>query len=201
MDVGLLYSGGKDSTLAGLLLDPVADVTCLVCSFGITDTAATARDAARAVGFDVEGVALEPDVAEEAVATIAADGFPRHGIQTVHEHALETAAELGYDAIADGTRRGDRAPTVDRAVAQHLEDTHDVSHVAPLAGMGRAAVDALADAHLSVATGESESLPTGDYEAELRALMAETHGRETVERVFPTHVQSRVRGRAPSPKS
>ncbi len=197
MDVGLLYSGGRDSTLAGLLLSPIADVTAVTCSFAVTDDAANARAAADAVGFPVETVALDEAVAREAVARMVADGFPRHGIQQVHEHALERVAGSGVDAVADGTRRGDRAPTVDPPLAQHLEDTHDVHHVAPLAGLGRGAVDALADAHLRVETGPSEALPTGDYEAELRALLAREYGDDEVDRVFPDHVQSRVRGRAP----
>ena len=44
MDVGLLYSGGTDSTLAALFLDPLADVILLGGSFGITDDAEHARD-------------------------------------------------------------------------------------------------------------------------------------------------------------
>jgi len=37
MDVGLLYSGGKDSTLAALLLERFCEVTLLAGTFGVTD--------------------------------------------------------------------------------------------------------------------------------------------------------------------
>jgi hypothetical protein len=122
------------------------------------------------------------------------DGYPRNGIQQVHEHALERVAELDVDAIADGTRRDDRVPTVSRAQAQSLEDRHDVDYLAPLSGFGRRAVDRLVDANLEVESGPSERITKGDYETELRALIAEKHGPDTVETVFPEHEQTYVRG-------
>jgi len=195
MDVGVLYSGGKDSTLAALLLDGLCEVTLLCCTFGVTDDHEHAQEAAAAVGLPARRVDLDPAVAHESVERIVADGFPRNGIQQVHEHALEVAAGLGYDAVADGTRRGDRVPTVDRSLAQSIEDRHGVAHLAPLAGIGRAAVDALVAETLVVETGPSETVPKGDYEAELRALVAEREGPETVAELFPEHTQSRVVGR------
>ena len=103
-------------------------MTCLCCTFGITDDVAHARASARTVGFDVRTVRLDETVAREA------------------------AAEIVDDVVA-------------------------------------------------IETGESEALPSGDYETELRALIAAEYGRGTVERCFPTHVQSRVTGRLDAPKS
>jgi predicted subunit of tRNA(5-methylaminomethyl-2-thiouridylate) methyltransferase len=193
MEVGLLYSGGRDSTLAARLLDGLCAVTCCCGTFGVTDDYRRARETGRQLGFETAVLELDPAVAREAVEEMVADGYPREGIQRVHEHALERAAAT-WPAVADGTRRDDRAPTVDRPLAQSLEDRHGVAHLAPLAGIGRGAIDRLADAHLAVETGPSEELATGDYEAELRALMRREYGRATVESVFPEHVQSRVTG-------
>ena len=195
MDVGLLYSGGKDSTLAALLLERFGPVTLLPCSFGITDDYKHALEAAEIVGFPARTVELDPDVARTAAQRIVDDGFPRNGIQAVHEHALERAATLDYDGVADGTRRDDRVPTVPRSLAQSIEDRHGVAHLAPLAGIGRGAIDAMARETLTVETGPSPEVPKGDYETELRALIAEEYGRDTVEECFPDHVQSRVTGR------
>jgi len=195
VDVGLLYSGGKDSTLAALLLEPVADVTLLCGTFGITDDYEHAREAGEAAGFPTERLDLDETVAEAAVEQMITDGYPRNGIQQVHEHALERAAGTAFDAIADGTRRDDRVPTVDRSLAQSIEDRHGVSHLAPLAGVGRDAIDALAGAHLVVETGPSERIRKGDYEAELRALIEESRGTGRVTEVFPEHTQSRVTDR------
>ncbi|WP_267640871.1 DUF7411 family protein [Haloarchaeobius amylolyticus] len=194
MRLGLLYSGGKDSTLAALLCAEFYDVTLVTGSFGITDDWQHARDAAESVGFEHERLDLEREVAEEAVDRLVADGFPRNAIQHVHEHALEQLAASGFDAIADGTRRDDRVPTVSRAQAQSLEDRHDVDYIAPLSGFGRGAVDRLVEAELDVTIGPSEEIRRADYEAELRALLAEQRGTDAIEEVFPAHDQTYVTG-------
>jgi predicted subunit of tRNA(5-methylaminomethyl-2-thiouridylate) methyltransferase len=190
----MLYSGGKDSTLAALALARFYDVTLVTAHFGVTDAAENARETADAVGFDFEAMELDRDVAREAVDRMLADGFPRNGIQQVHEHALETLAERDYDAVADGTRRDDRVPTVSRAWAQSLEDRHGVDYLAPLSGFGRGAVDRLVEANLAVETAPSQQLAKGDYEAELRELVRARAGPQTVEDVFPHHEQTRVTG-------
>lgn len=190
----VLFSGGKDSALAALLLDRFYEVTLVSCHFGTTDAPAHAREAAGALGFPHETVELDREVAAAAVERMHADGFPRNGIQRVHDHALERVAQREGDAVADGTRRDDRAPTVSRATAQSLEDRHGVDYCAPLAGFGRRAVDRLAEASLVVESGPSERLPKGDYEADLRALLRAKHGAAAVEAVFPDHEQTRVVG-------
>lgn len=199
-----LFSAGKDSALAGVLLDPFYDVRLCSCTFALDSgpsVVETAGDAGERAGFPVERVELDESVAREAVSRMVEDGYPREGIQLVHEHALETVAsreEIGgqaFDTVADGTRRDDRAPVIERPFAQSLEDRHGVDYVRPLAGYGRSAIDGLADRLLEVETGPSEEIPTGDYETELRVLMAAEHGEGAVSEVFPEHVQSRVRGR------
>lgn len=194
MDLALLYSGGKDSTLAALLLESFYDVTLVTGRFGVTDDWKHARDAADRLGYEFDTVELDRDVAETAADAMVEDGYPRNGIQHVHEHALERVAELDVDAVADGTRRDDRVPTVSRAQAQSLEDRHDVDYLSPLVGFGRHAVDRLVEEKLDVESGPSERIAKGDYEGELRALLAERHGRETVSTVFPEHEQTYVRG-------
>ncbi|GAB3671085.1 DUF7411 family protein [Halopiger thermotolerans] len=196
MELGLLYSAGKDSTLAALLLEEFYDVTLVTGHFGISDDWRHARETADSLGFEFRRLELDPDVAREAVDVMLEDGFPRNGIQRVHEHALErlAAAEPGFDAVADGTRRDDRVPTVSRAQAQSLEDRHGVDYVSPLSGFGRGAVDRLVDAHLEVTVGPSEEISRADYEAELRTLIADREGPAAVGDVFPEHEQTYVTG-------
>ena len=86
-------------------------------------------------------------------------------------------------------------PTVERPLAQSVEDRFGVDYLAPLAGIGRGAIDAMAADRLVVETGPSESVPKADYEVELRALLADEYGEGAVDAVFPDHTQSRVRGR------
>lgn len=192
MECGLLYSGGKDSTLAALLLADFYDLTLLTAHFGVTDDYEHAETSARATGFPFERLELDRSVAKQAVEQMVADGYPRNGIQQVHLHALERAAELAFDAIADGTRRDDRVPSVSRAQAQSLEDRHGIDYIAPLSGFGRGAVDRLVEANLDVTVGPSEEIPRADYEAELRALLADEHGEDAIADVFPDHDQTYV---------
>ncbi|EMA00764.1 hypothetical protein SAMN05443574_101186 [Haloarcula vallismortis] len=203
MRCALLYSGGKDSTLAALLLDPFYDVTLVSGSFGVCDTD-PARESASAVGFDHVTVDLDPDVARDAAERMHDDGYPRNGIQQVHEHAVETVASGDWvaaadgldrlDAIADGTRRDDRVPTIERPLAQSVEDRFGVDYLAPLAGIGRGAIDAMAADKLVVESGPSPDIPKADYEVELRELLRERYGEGAVADIFPKHTQSRVRG-------
>lgn len=200
--VATLFSAGKDSALAAALLDPFYDVVLCSCTFGLGGAVAeTAHGASSGAGFPVTTVELEESVAREAVEQMVADGYPREGVQLVHEHALETVASreavggVAHAAVADGTRRDDRAPVVGRPFAQSLEDRNGVDYLRPLAGYGRGAVDDLAGRLFEVETGPTETLATGDYETELRALMTVEHGEEVVSDVFPDHVQSRVVGR------
>ena len=239
MELALLYSGGKDSSLAALLLAEFYDVRLVTAHFGVTDDFQHAREAAAELGFPFETVGLDRAVADDAVDRMYEDGFPRNGIQQAHDHALEQVADLAVDAIADGSRRDDRVPTVSRAAAQSLEDRHGVDYIAPLSGFGRGAVDAIADgsrrddrvptvsraaaqsledrhgidyiaplsgfgrgavddlvaANLAVETGPSETVPKADYEGELRAVLAERHGKDAVDDVFPEHEQTYVHGR------
>lgn len=192
MDCGLLYSGGKDSTLAALLLNEFYDLTLLTARFGVTDDWQHARDSARRAGFTFEPLPLDTSVAEQAVKRMQADGNPRRGIQDVHLHALETVAEKSFDAVADGTRRDDRVPSVSRAQAQRLEKTHGIDYLAPLSGFGRDAVDRLVAENLSVTVGPSEEIHRADYEAELRVMLREAHGADAVTAVFPDHDQTHV---------
>jgi hypothetical protein len=197
MELGLLYSGGKDSSLAALVLDRFYDVRLVTAHFDVTEDWRHAQNAATALDFEFETLVLDREVAIEAIDRMLEDGYPRNGIQSVHRHALETlaAAEaFDFDAIADGTRRDDRVPTVSRAQAQSLEDRHDVDYLAPLSGFGRRAVDRLVTAELDVEVGPSDEIQKADYESELRALMREEHGEGAVTSVFPDDTQTYVEG-------
>lgn len=195
MELALLYSGGKDSSLAALLLDQFYDVTLVTATFEITADWKHAESAATALGFPFETVQLDQTVADAAAAQMHNDGFPRNGIQQIHNHALETVAGLEVSAIADGTRRDDRVPTVSRAQAQSLEDRHGIDYIAPLSGFGRHAVDRLVAATFDVEAGPSEEINKADYEGEIRALLREEYGPTAVVDVFPAHEQTYVHGR------
>ncbi|MFB6112885.1 MAG: alpha hydrolase, partial [Halodesulfurarchaeum sp.] len=195
---GLLYSGGTDSSLAALVLDPFYDVTLVTVHFGVTGDWRHAREAAEALDFDFSTLELDREIAVSAVERIREDGFPRNGIQAVHHEALEALAadeELDFDAIADGTRRDDRVPTTSRAQAQSLEETYEIDYIAPLSGFGRRAVDRLVESELRVTAGPSEEIHRADYESELRALFEQRFDDRNPGDVFPNNTQTYVDGR------
>lgn len=194
MDVGLLFSAGKDSTLAGALLSQWCELTAVTVHCGVTDDWQLARETATALGWDFAAIKLDRSHASEAVETMVDDGYPRNGIQKLHEQALEAVAAEDFDAVADGTRRDDRVPSLTTAQAQSLEDRHDVEYIVPLAGFGRGAIDRLVEAAFEVTVGPSEEVPRADYEAELRELLALQHGVEQIGEIFPEHEQTRVTG-------
>ena len=194
MRVGLLFSGGTDSTLAALLLDPYFDVTLITVHFGVTDQWRRAEEVASAVGLPFKSLALERQLAEDALDQILADGYHRHGIDALHLAALEAVAASGYDTVADGTRRDDRVPSVSRAKVQRLENTYDVDYVAPLSGFGRRAVDLLADRLLKIEVGPIAEIQRPDYETELRALGIERGDGDALTDVFSKRQQTAVTG-------
>lgn len=190
-----------DSTLAAILLDRVAQPTLLTATFGLDDRACVrgADAAAAKLPFEHRTVDLDVTVARTAVEKMRTDGNARSGIQYVHESVLNSVADgAGIDqtigGIADGITRGDRVPRIDDDWARSLEDRHDIAYLRPLAGLGRRTLDVFAAEHLEVVSGASESMRTGDYEQELRWLIAEDFGQPEVERLFPPHTQTSVRG-------
>jgi predicted subunit of tRNA(5-methylaminomethyl-2-thiouridylate) methyltransferase len=67
MKVQVLYSGGKDSSLAAILLEPFFDVELVTCTFGLENSWENARDAAREVGFPFRLVRLDLAILEESI--------------------------------------------------------------------------------------------------------------------------------------
>ena len=190
MKVGVLFSGGKDSALAAILLSPFAQIELVTVSFGIVPN--DAASVARVLGFPHVIIGLETALATATVDAMIEDGYPNRGINHLHKTALERAAAR-YQVVADGTRRDDKAPLLNVREARSLEDRSVIDYVRPLLGYGRRAIDALADAHLEVTYGECISF---DYEVELRRVMESSYGSKAVKAVFPQeHIQSRVTGR------
>ncbi len=190
MNVGVLFSGGKDSSLAALLLSPFFHVELVSVSFGITPN--DAPSIARMLGYSHTGVKLEEEYAMQAIETMVNDGYPNNGINFIHRVAIERVATL-YEIVADGTRRDDRAPLLGRGDVRSLEDRLGIDYIRPLLGYGRSIIDALVEGHFEVVYGEGVSF---DYEGELREIMATVYGPETVSNIFPAqHLQSKVTAR------
>ena len=192
MDIFVLFSGGKDSSLSAILLEPFFDVTLATCNFGFRETWKPAAKVASALGFPHEVLQIDGAILESACEIAVSDGYPNRAIGHIHSCALSCAA-AGHEIIADGTRRDDRVPMLKLPEARRIEDRCGCMYVRPLLGYGRRAVDALVSDHLKIAEDESEKIEKSDYEVELRAMIREGHGVELVHEIFPKrHLQSRV---------
>ncbi len=190
-EVALLYSGGKDSSLAAHMLSKYYDVKLLTAAFGIVGSWKYAKESANIIGFEHEVKKFERSALEEALEMIIKDGFPKNGINFIHRQVLNAAARK-YKRIADGTRRDDRVPLLRRSEIRSLEDMYGVEYLAPLRGLGYKTINRLATKIFKIEEGESGEIQHADYETEIRAVLKEK-GYE-VKKLFSAHKQSRVIG-------
>lgn len=193
MRVSVLFSGGKDSSLAAILLEPFFEVELVTCSFSLLPVGDVAREAAEKLGFQHRVVRLDMQVLENAYGMIIKDGFPRSAINHIHLAAMEClASDADVRFIADGIRRDDRVPVPDISRIRSIEDRHGISYMSPLKGFGRSAVNELVKQHLVIDEGRSENVVKADYEAELREFIRIRAGAHRINELFPSHIQSHV---------
>jgi len=193
MKASVLFSGGKDSSLSAILLEPFFDVELVTCSFSVLPVGKVAKKAAEELGFAHRVLELDKSILENAFKIITTDGYPKNAINYLHNNAVETlASDAGVKVIADGTRRDDRVPVLSVSQAQSIEDRFGVQYICPLRGYGRPAVDVLVRQHLVIEEDQSDDIIKADYETELRELIRQRIGPEKISGIFPRHVQSRV---------
>jgi predicted subunit of tRNA(5-methylaminomethyl-2-thiouridylate) methyltransferase len=190
MEVGLLYSGGKDSSLAAYLLDKMGlRVRLITATFGVNDHYKFAEESARTLGFDFELLHLDKNVLREAEEIVRRDDFPRYAFTHIHKKALESASKR-YGVLSDGTRRDDKSPYLSLTDYRALEDGFGVEYLPVLRGFGHKTIDRLCSELFLFVEGESSKINKGDYEGELRTFLKQRGF--NVEENFPTHTQTRV---------
>lgn len=192
MRVSLLYSGGKDSSLCALLLEPFFEVELVTCTFGLTEAWRTAQRAAIMLGFAHRVVTLPRDILDECVSMLLDDGFPHNAIKFVHFKAVEHLIKNGAKLVADGTRLNDRVPKLTYAELQSLEYKYGSCIIRPLMGYSKPSVMALVRRYFEIEENESDMIDKADYETEIRHVIRERYGTEKVRELFPHHTQSRV---------
>ncbi len=199
MQISVLFSGGKDSSLSAIMLEPFFEVELVTCSFSLLPIEEVASETAEVLGFPHRMIKPEISVLEKAYEMIMQDGFPRNAINFIHKNVIEKlASDSDVTFIADGIRRDDRVPMLDIPEVRSIEDRFSVHYVCPLRGFGRAAVNELVKDHLIIEEGLSENVLKADYETELREIIGQNHGQGKIEEIFPRHVQSHVIGRRKS---
>ena len=167
MKAGVLYSGGKDSSLAAVLLSRDYDVELLTFVFDEHHAVPSIEAAAKELGFPWKKLTFASGFLDEVVNMIVRDGHPANAINEIHRRSLSAAAEK-YEVVADGTRRDDRVPMRTTAEVQSLEMKSGVSYVRPLLGIGKTEIMRLSNRFFEVAYGETGTIANGDYESEIR---------------------------------
>ena len=193
MKVAVLFSGGKDSSLAALLLEPFFDEIELV-TFGFQgeESWTRASDAAEEMGHPHRRRIFPEEVEEKALEILLSKGFPNDALDYVHAIAVETVAKE-CEFVADGTRRDDRAPKMDWSAIRSLEDRLHVQYLRPLAGLGQKSIRAMASRYLDFEEMLSERYPASDFEVGLRYALKERHGQVKVDEIFPSnHTHTKV---------
>ena len=184
MKAGVLYSGGKDSSLAAIMLGTYYEVELNTFVFDPARPIPTVEAAADALGFPLRKRIFREGLLNEMVDLVKSSGYPNDAINTIHRSAVESLTRE-YTVIGDGTRFNDRVPMLSRAEVQSLGNRTGCSYVRPLLGFVKAEVDRLADRLLDVRFGETGSIRNGDYEAEIREAF-HARGMETGS-LFPAH--------------
>jgi len=193
MKATVLFSGGKDSGLTTLLLEPFFDEIELVTfSFGCDESWKSASKAADELGHHHRVAVFDECVLNRALEILQLTGYPNDALDYVHSIAVETTA-MECEFVADGTRRDDRAPKMDFSAIRSLEDRLNVHYLRPLAGLGGKAIKAMASCYLDYEEASSDTYPASDFEVGLRYALAERHGQREVDRIFPAkHTHTRV---------
>ena len=193
MKAGVLFSGGKDSSLAAIMLGTYYEVELNVFVFDPSRQVPSVDAAAQVLGFPLIKRVFKKGLLDDMVELVKRCGYPNDAINTVHQVAVETLSSE-YAVVGDGTRFNDRVPMLTRAEVQSLGNRTGCSYVRPLLGYVKPEVDRLVDRFLVVKYGETGTIRNGDYEAEIREACA-SRGID-VSSLFPAHHdQSLVIGR------
>jgi len=193
MKAGVLFSGGKDSSLAAIMLGTYYEVELNFFVFDPSRQVPSVDAAAQVLGFPLIKRVFRKGFLDEMVDLVKTCGYPNDAINTVHQAAVETLSSE-YAVVGDGTRFNDRVPMLTRAEVQSLGNRTGCSYVRPLLGYVKPEVDRLVDRFLVVKYGETGTIRNGDYEAEIREACA-SRGID-VSSLFPAHHdQSLVIGR------
>lgn len=188
----MLFSGGKDSSLAALMLARDYEVELNTFVFDPERRLPSVEAAARALGFPWQKRSFGLEYRNEAARMVLASGYPNDAINAVHRRAVATLAQE-YEVVGDGTRLNDRVPMLTKSDVLSVADRYGCSYVRPLLGYGKAEVQRLARRYLIFTNGETGTIENGDYEYEIRAAI-EQMGLSCAGLFPPHHGQSLVVG-------
>ncbi|MHC1594114.1 MAG: DUF7411 family protein [Methanotrichaceae archaeon] len=192
MKISVLFSGGKDSALASILLEPFFEVELVTFGYDQGTSWKAGEEAAKVLEIPHRTIIFEKDVLDRAMTMLLAAGYPSDALNYVHQQAVEILARE-CDFVADGTKREDRAPMMSPDEIRSLEDRLEAHYIRPLAGYGSKTINALASRYLEFEVLPSELYPASDFEVGLRLALEILKGQDTVTKIFPAdHKHSKI---------
>jgi len=197
MKAYVLYSGGKDSSLIAILLKRMGfDVELLTVNFGVYKSYIPASKSAKSLDITHNVFELDKNILDKGIDIILDDGFPNNGISYLHKAAIEKLADLakknGFSTIADGTRRDDRTPKLNKDEIRSLEDRKNIQYI-NLDSFGYKTIETLVSNLFEITKEKSNRDNSSDYEVEIRYLIDNERNGNS-KKLFPEHYQTRVIG-------
>lgn len=113
MKAGVLFSGGKDSSLAAIMLSRDYEIELNTFVFDPSCTLPGVEEAAGTLGFPWRIRVFEEGILDEVVNLVIKCGYPNTAITELHRRAVQILCGE-YAVTADGTRLNDRVPMLSR---------------------------------------------------------------------------------------
>ena len=193
MKAGILFSGGKDSSLAAIILSTWYEVELNTFLFSHDTCMTDVKSAGASLGFKHHIHSFREGFLNEITDMVIKDGYPNNAIQQVHREAIRYLCSM-YDVVADGTRFGDRVPLLSDDEIRGISDRFGCSYIRPLIGFPKREVERLVSRYLTVVYGETGEISNGDYETGIRQELKK-RGLFPEQYFPPAHQQSLTTGR------
>jgi len=192
--VSVLFSGGKDSSLAAFILSKFFEVELITINFNILENWKIAQKTAKILKFPFKVVYLNKKIIEDAAEMVIKDKRPANGINFIHKMILEETANTSK-MIADGIRRNDRVPNLSLSEIISLEDRYNIHYMQPLLGFSRKTINILLEKYFTFKEYKSISSDGAEYEFELREIIRRKYGEDKIGEIFPkNHTHSIITG-------
>jgi len=182
----LLFSGGKDSSLAALILSKIFKVELITATFSILQNWKQAQKVAKELNLPFRVLRLDAKIIEKAAEIVIKEGYPKNGMKHIHKKVLEEVAKKSK-IIADGLNRDDHTLVLSLSEIASFEDNFKVHYIQPLIGYSRKKINILLEKYFQIKEYKGESFPGAEYEFELREFIRKKYGSSTIGKIFPKY--------------